>query len=140
GPDDYAWMKGHQGSGASHTIDQIVDLTEELDNLTAEVWSRAPTVHEHTISAITGLRTELDLLTIDISQRAPATHSHPREQITDKPALYTQEEVDGLIGALTPDEIGAAPVEEIERLDERIDNLVVPHIGTNKNWWIGGVD
>lgn len=140
GPEDYAWMKGHQSSGASHTIDQIVGLPDELDRLTVDVGGKAPLVHVHPISDITGLPTELDRLAVDISQRAPVIHSHTWDQITEKPNLYTREEVDGLLEALTPADIGAAPAEEIDRLDKRIDDLVVPHIGTNKNWWIAGVD
>lgn len=140
GPEDFAWMRGHQSSGASHTIEQIEGLAEELERLTIEVGGRSPVVHEHPISAVTGLRPELDLLAIEISQRAPATHSHPWTQVTEKPELYTREEVDGLFETLTPADIGAVPIEEIERIDKRIDDLVVPHIGTNKNWWIAGVD
>src|SRR5690606_5634641 len=151
GPEDYAWMKGHQSSGASHTIDQIVGLPEELDRLTVDVGGRAPLVHVHPISDITGLQDELDRLSVDISQRAPVIHSHQWAEITDKPALYDREEMDVRIRTMDPAEIGAARAETfdyldkridnlVERLDRRIDELIVPHIGPNKNWWIGAVD
>src|SRR5690606_41810304 len=90
GPEDYAWMKGHQSSGASHTIDQIVGLPEELDRLTVDEGGRAPLVHVHQISDITGLQHELDRLSVDISQRAPVIHAHQWADITDKPDHYTR--------------------------------------------------
>src|SRR5690606_29415864 len=150
-PEDYAWMKGHQSSGASQSSDQSGGLPEELERLTVDVGGRAPLVHVHPISDITGLQDELVRLDVDISQRTPVIHSHTWEQITEKPALYDREEMDVRIRTMDPAEIGAARAETfdyldkridnlVERLDRRIDELIVPNIGPNKNWWIGAVD
>lgn len=133
GPGDFTWMQGHKGSGASHTIDQIVGLREALDDLEEEILGRAPAAHGHTIESITGLREILDILELALEDKASEIHTHPWHVITDKPTEIGET---GITDVYTKDEVD----EEVKRLDKRIDGISAPYIGTNGNWWIGGTD